>query len=60
MAVVPVEVADVYASAVGLRVVPLADAWARRQFVVCFKDPTALSSAARSLLEHLSSRSSGP
>ena len=57
MAVVPVEVADVYASAVGLRVVPLADAWARRQFVVCFKDPATLSSAARSLLDHLASRS---
>ena len=57
MAVVPVEVAAVYASAVGLRVVPLADAWARRQFVVCFKDRDTLSSAAQLLLEHLASLS---
>lgn len=57
LAVVPVEVAGIYAGAVGLRVVPLADAWARRQFIVCFKDQATLSIAARLLLEHLAYRS---
>jgi DNA-binding transcriptional LysR family regulator len=57
MAVVPVEIARIYAAACGLRVVPLTDAWARRQFVVCFRSEAALSPAASLLLNHLASRS---
>jgi DNA-binding transcriptional LysR family regulator len=57
MAVVPIEVAAIYAGATGLRVVPLADAWARRQFVVCLRSEDALPLAARLLLGHLASRS---
>ena len=37
----------------GVRVIPLADDWARRRFAICFRDAAGLSSAARLLLEHL-------
>jgi DNA-binding transcriptional LysR family regulator len=57
MAVVPMEIARIYAGAFGLRVIPLTDAWARRQFVVCFRSESALSPAAALLLDHLASRS---
>ena len=36
--------------------IPLADSWALRQFVVCFRDLEALQPAARRMVDHLSSR----
>ena len=51
--VVPGEVAQPYAQAYGLRVIPLSDPWATRRFALCFRDEQALTPAARLLLEHL-------
>src|SRR5690606_22110585 len=52
--IVPVEVASPYARGAGLRIVPLEDAWARRRFMLCFRDADSLTPAARLLLDHLS------
>jgi len=38
---------------VGLRVIPLADAWAHRRFVICVRDYAALSISTRLLLDSL-------
>jgi DNA-binding transcriptional LysR family regulator len=53
IAVVPREVAGPMADEGSVVVVPLADAWARRRFTLCFKDEAGLSPAARLLLDHL-------
>lgn len=53
ISVLPAELAQPYASAFGLRVIPLADDWARRRFAICFRDVQTLSAAARLLVEHL-------
>jgi hypothetical protein len=37
----------------GLKIVPLSNAWARRRFVVCVRDDTALSVPARLLVDSL-------
>jgi DNA-binding transcriptional LysR family regulator len=39
----------------GLRLLPLAEAWADRRFIVCYRDAASLSPAAQSLVEHLAS-----
>lgn len=33
--------------------IPLTDSWAKRQFVLCFRDESQLSAASKSLIEHL-------
>jgi len=53
ISIVPVEVAEPYASTYGLRVVPLADDWASRRFAICFRDVQTLPPAAALLLAHL-------
>lgn len=40
--------------------IPLTDSWARRQFVLCYRDESQLSPAALALLEHLESTSRQP
>jgi DNA-binding transcriptional LysR family regulator len=50
---VPAEVASLYARAYGLKIVPLAEDWAQRRFIVCFRDAQALSPAAQLLVDHL-------
>lgn len=57
IAVVPREVAEPIAQTVGVRVVPLADPWAHRRIVICFRDEDSLSPAARMLVEHLEAAS---
>ena len=37
----------------GVHMVPLTDAWARRQFAICFRDGSRLSPAARTLVDYL-------
>jgi len=37
--------------------VPLADPWAHRRIVICFRDEDSLSPAARMLVEHLEAAS---
>lgn len=59
LAVVPGEVAEPFAPAFGLRVVPLSDAWARRRFAVCFRNCASLSPAARLFVEHLAACEAG-
>lgn len=56
--VAPIEIAATYATALGLRVVPLTDDWALRQLVICYRDARLLSPAAQSLVNYLSLRSS--
>ncbi len=53
ISVVPEEVAQAYAQTWNLRVIPLAEPWARRRFALCFRDEAALSPAARLLLAQL-------
>ena len=56
ISVVPAEVAAPFAAASNVRVVPLADAWARRRFALCFRAEPALTPAAQLLLNHLGER----
>ncbi|SAL28974.1 LysR family transcriptional regulator [Caballeronia telluris] len=56
VSVVPMEVAETYRPLLGIRVVPLTDAWAERRFVVCFRDFEALQPAAQRMVEHLVER----
>lgn len=50
---VPREMAQPLAAAYGLRLVPLAEPWARRNFIICFRDAEALTPSAQLLLESL-------
>lgn len=56
ISVIPMEVGAAYARLLGVKVIPLADAWAQRQFVICFADFEALQPAARRLVERLVER----
>lgn len=56
IAIVPREAAAPYVKALGLCLVPLADAWAKRRFVICTRSPEALSATARLLVGHLQQR----
>lgn len=60
ISLVPREVAEGQAEAYGLRIVPLAEPWAERRFIICFRDAQALSPAAQLLLDHLSSKRATP
>lgn len=56
ISVIPAQVGRRYAPMLGIRVVPLADDWALRRFVVCFRDFEALQPAARRMVEYLQAR----
>ncbi len=53
LAVMPEGIAGNYVGRMGLVVVPLIDPWAERHLFVCVRDPQALSSQVKALLEHL-------
>ena len=53
LAVLPHEATAPFAQAAGLVMVPLADAWARRRFVICSRAEAQLPMPARLLIEHL-------
>lgn len=53
ISLVPREVAEIYAQAYGLKIVPLAEPWAQRRFIICFRDTPDLSPSAQLLIEHL-------
>lgn len=55
ISLVPREVADAPAAAYGLQVLPLAEPWAERRFIICFRDAHAPTPAAQLLLAHLAS-----
>ena len=56
ISVVPMEVGAPYASMLGIRMIPLKDTWARRNFAVCFREFDALQPAAQRLVDHLVAR----
>lgn len=55
ISLVPREVAEPAAAAMGLQLIPLAESWAQRRFILCYRDAQALTPAARLLVEHLAS-----
>ena len=56
ISLVPREVAGLQEAAYGLRITPLAEPWAQRRFIVCFRDANTLSPAAQLLVEHLAAK----
>jgi DNA-binding transcriptional LysR family regulator len=56
IAILPREVAAPLAHALGLRLVPLADPWARRQFVIVTRPDGPMSKTARLLVSYLQER----
>ena len=53
ISLVPPPVLDAFTSAAGLVSVPLQEAWAERQLLVCVRDRGALPISARLMVEHL-------
>ena len=60
VSLVPREVAEPQAAAFGLHLIPLAEAWAERRFIICYRDENALTPAAQSLVEHLAAQGPTP
>lgn len=58
ISVVPVEVGSSYAALLGIKIIPLADVWALRNFAICFQDFARLQPAAQRMVEHLVLRAS--
>jgi DNA-binding transcriptional LysR family regulator len=58
ISLVPREV--VPATLQGLHLLPLAEPWAVRRFILCFRDERTLAPAAQRLVEHLAAASSSP
>lgn len=53
ISVVPREVSGIYVSAGQVRLVPLLNEWAQRQFAICFRKHDDLTPAAARLVEFL-------
>jgi DNA-binding transcriptional LysR family regulator len=51
--IAPAGIAAAYASAATVRVIPLADTWAERQFAICFRSRRSLSRPAELFVAHL-------
>ena len=56
ISVVPAEVGDTYKRLLDVKLIPLAERWAQRRFVVCFRDFDALQPAAQRMVDHLAER----
>jgi DNA-binding transcriptional LysR family regulator len=56
ISLVPREVAEIYAQAYGLKIIPLAEPWAERRFIVIYRDADSLSAAGHLLADHLASQ----
>jgi DNA-binding transcriptional LysR family regulator len=56
ISVVPREAVRLQATAYGVRLITLAEPWAQRRFIICYRDLQLLSSAAQLLLEHLAAQ----
>ena len=56
ISLVPREVAEVYARTYGLRMIPLAEPWAQRRFIICCRDAQGLSPSAQLLADHLAAQ----
>ncbi len=53
ISIIPREIAGFFAPLLGLHVIPLTDAWARRRFAICYRDRDGMSKAAGMLLDYL-------
>lgn len=51
--VLPLQLGRQHAQPRGIGMVPLADPWAKRRFVVCLRDYDVLASAAQNMVDHL-------
>lgn len=60
ISVVPVEVSFPYAQILNLKVIPLIDSWANRQFTICSQRLSTLQPAARRMVEHLARMADSP
>jgi DNA-binding transcriptional LysR family regulator len=60
VAVIPDEATRAQAKTLGLVLVPLADRWATRQFVVCARPDAQLSATARAMFRHLAAGPQSP
>jgi DNA-binding transcriptional LysR family regulator len=56
ISVVPREVAQIYAEAYGLKLVPLDEPWSERRFIIVYGSDASLPPAARLLLDHLAAQ----
>ena len=56
ISVVPIEIGSPYATMLGVKLIPLTDAWTVRTFIVCFVDYDALPAASCRLVDHLAER----
>ena len=57
---VPREVAEIYAGEYQLRIIPLAETWAKRRFIITYRDEATLTPAAQLLLKHLAAQAPAP
>lgn len=55
VSIIPAEALQPYHSALGLRMIPLTDPWAHRQFVICVRDYEALPMPTRLFVDFLRS-----
>jgi len=53
ISVIPLEIAAAYVEVMGLKAIPLQDAWAKRRFAICYRDRQSMSKAALMLLDFL-------
>lgn len=60
ISVIPREIAQPYAAAWGLAVVALAERWAERRFIICYRDVASLTPAAELLLQSLTAAARAP
>jgi DNA-binding transcriptional LysR family regulator len=60
ISVVPREVSKIYVSTGQIRIVPLLNEWAHRQFAICFRRHGDLTPAARRLLDFLGDQAEAP
>ncbi|SFH66877.1 transcriptional regulator, LysR family [Collimonas sp. OK307] len=51
--VIPAEISTLYASALKVKMIPLTDSWAQREFSICYRDFDALPVAGQRLVENL-------
>ncbi|WP_280155082.1 LysR family transcriptional regulator [Piscinibacter sp. XHJ-5] len=56
ISVVPVEVGATFAGMLGIKIIPLSDAWTERSFAVCFQKFEALQPASQRMVDHLVQR----
>lgn len=60
ISLVPREVAEAQVRENHLKIIPLAEPWAERRFIVCFRNAETLTPAAQLLVEHLTAVAAPP